>query len=39
MHFFARYIILVPIIAWVVAVVIKGIYGVKKGHFSVSQTL
>lgn len=39
MNFFAQYIILVPIIAWVVAVILKGFYGLHMKNFSVSQTL
>lgn len=39
MHFFVQYTILVPIAAWVVAVILKGIYGLYLGKFSISQTL
>jgi len=39
MAFFAQYIILVPIIAWVVAVILKGFYGLHTKRFSLSQTL
>jgi len=39
MHFFAHYIILVPIIAWIAAVILKGFYGIHMKNFSISQTL
>ncbi|MDP2103867.1 MAG: divergent PAP2 family protein [Candidatus Gracilibacteria bacterium] len=39
MHIFSNYIILISAVAWIVAVIIKGIYGLKRGTFSVSQTL
>lgn len=39
MHFFAHYIILVPIISWITAVVLKGFYGLHTKNFSVGQTL
>lgn len=39
MHIFSEYIILISAVAWIVAVIIKGIYGLKRGTFSVSQTL
>ncbi|EKD30282.1 MAG: hypothetical protein ACD_78C00101G0007, partial [uncultured bacterium (gcode 4)] len=39
MNLFAQYIIFIPIIAWLAAVVIKGIYGLHRKNFSVSQTL
>lgn len=39
MNFFAHYIILIPIIAWVAAVILKGFYGLHTKNFSLSQTL
>lgn len=39
MHFFSQYILLVPVVAWLVAVIGKGIYGILNGKFSISQTL
>ena len=39
MHFFAQYIILIPVMAWIIAVILKGIYGLVKGTFSFEQTL
>jgi acid phosphatase family membrane protein YuiD len=39
MRFFAHYIILIPIISWVIAVILKGFYGLHMKNFSVSQTL
>ncbi|MDD5197946.1 MAG: divergent PAP2 family protein [Candidatus Gracilibacteria bacterium] len=39
MNLFAQYIILVPIIAWFTAVIIKGFYGLHIKKFSVGQTL
>lgn len=39
MHFFAHYIILIPVIAWITAVILKGFYGIHTKNFSVSQTL
>lgn len=39
MQIFYDYILLVPIIAWTVAVMIKGAYGLYIGQFSVEQTL
>lgn len=39
MRFFAQYIILVPIAAWITAVILKGIYGLHTKNFSLSQTL
>lgn len=39
MHFFAHYIILIPVISWVTAVILKGIYGLHSKKFSLSQTL
>ena len=39
MQLFSHHIILVPIVAWVTAVVLKGIYGLHTRNFSLSQTL
>ncbi|NDK19608.1 divergent PAP2 family protein [Candidatus Gracilibacteria bacterium] len=39
MNFFAQYIILVPVIAWIISVVLKGFYGLHMKNFSLSQTL
>lgn len=39
MNFFTHYIILIPIIAWIVAVILKGIYGIHTKKFSIAQTL
>lgn len=39
MNFFTDYIILIPIIAWIVAVVLKGVYGLHMKRFSIAQTL
>lgn len=39
MHFFAHYIILIPIISWIIAVILKGFYGLHMKNFSISQTL
>lgn len=39
MHFFAQYIILIPVISWFVAVILKGFYGLHMKKFSLSQTL
>lgn len=39
MHFFAHYIILIPVLSWFTAVVLKGFYGLHTGKFSLSQTL
>ena len=39
MHFFAQYIILIPIISWFTAVILKGMYGLHTKNFSLSQTL
>lgn len=39
MNFFAHYIILVPVIAWITAVILKGFYGLHTKNFSLSQTL
>ncbi|MDD2892076.1 MAG: divergent PAP2 family protein [Candidatus Gracilibacteria bacterium] len=39
MTFFEQYIILVPVISWFVAVILKGFYGVRMKKFSLSQTL
>lgn len=39
MNFFSHYIILIPVISWVVAVILKGIYGLHMKKFSLSQTL
>lgn len=39
MNFFAQYIILIPISAWIVAVILKGFYGIHMKKFSLSQTL
>jgi len=39
MHFFAHYIILIPVVSWIVAVILKGFYGLHTKKFSLSQTL
>ncbi|MDD5377028.1 MAG: divergent PAP2 family protein [Candidatus Gracilibacteria bacterium] len=39
MNFFAHYIILIPILSWVTAVTLKGVYGLHTRSFSVRQTL
>lgn len=39
MNIFAHYIILIPVIAWFTAVIIKGLYGLRTQNFSVGQTL
>ncbi|MDD2916528.1 MAG: divergent PAP2 family protein [Candidatus Gracilibacteria bacterium] len=39
MHFFAHYIILIPVLSWVTAVILKGFYGLRTKKFSLSQTL
>lgn len=39
MNIFTQYIILVPIIAWIIAVILKGVYGLYKKDFSLSKTL
>ena len=39
MHFFTQYIILIPIISWFIAVILKGFYGLRMKSFSLSQTL
>lgn len=38
-HFFAQYIILIPVISWFIAVIFKGFYGLHMKSFSLSQTL
>ena len=39
MNLFSEYIILVPIFAWVTAVILKGMYGLHIRKFSIAQTL
>lgn len=39
MNLFAHYIILVPITAWIIAVILKGFYGLHMKNFSIGQTL
>lgn len=39
MNFFAQYIILVPVLAWLTAVILKGFYGLHTKKFSIGQTL
>lgn len=39
MNFFAHYIILIPVIAWLTAVILKGFYGFHMKNFSIGQTL
>lgn len=39
MHFFAHYIILIPVLSWFTAVVLKGFYGLHTKKFSLAQTL
>lgn len=39
MTFFDQYIILIPVISWIVAVILKGFYGIRMKKFSLSQTL
>ncbi len=39
MNFFAHYIILIPVMAWIIAVILKGFYGLHMKKFSMAQTL
>jgi uncharacterized protein len=39
MDLFANHILLIPVLAWTLAIVLKGIFGYLRGYFSVGQAL